>query len=121
MLRKTLFILLSLCVGFAALANGAAGILQSLQPPAAMTECHLSGQAQAVVSHATAAHAAPEQAQTGENFSVFPHGCCAQIAGLLSAPIAPLFSLQSEAIAFRPVLRLLSRATNIDRPPKKNA
>jgi len=121
MLRKTLFFLLSLCVGFAALASDAAGILQSLQPSATMMECHPSGPAQEAASHATAAHAASEQAQTVENFSVFPHGCCVQIAGLLSAPIVPLRACQSEAIAFRPVLRLLSHATNIDRPPKKNA
>ena len=129
MLRKILFLLLSLCVGFAALANDAAGILQSRQPatPAAVTECHLSGDAQKMGFHepsrATSepSHATLEQAQTTEGVFVFPHGCCAQIAGLVSAPIALLPPFQNEAIAFCPTLRLLSRAADIEHPPRKNA
>jgi hypothetical protein len=116
MLRQVLFILLSLCIGFAAMANCEIPVAASPQPAsAAVEECHLSGNAAQKADVQPAGHTHAQDA------SKFLHGCCMQVMSMVSAPILSPFSPRSEAIAFRPTLRLLSRVTDIYRPPRANA
>jgi hypothetical protein len=115
LLRRILPILLAMGVGLASWTSDRAIFAGSATHSEAtiLPDCHNA--------YMTRVDADEQHARSHQTLDLsFTHGCCFQFVGMVPTPPASVFRGQNADIAFRPALRLLSRAADIYRPPRQN-